>query len=244
MPAAEHPTGNYIYLPAGFPFSSGSAAMPGYEVVSAVFRRPLPWRQGFQAIEQQLAAANRPKQALCGVELRCPAPMTPDGFHEFNKGYRAILEDWNIIHDGVNPVGRTNVSPVLNPPTETLMYGFSYTIENPSAPPTFCGAGGGETLGDGIVREGDTSPEGMKEKAARVMAIMEERLAGLGMKWPQVTMVNVYTANTAADWLAPQLLARIGEDAVHGVHWHLSRPPIIGLDFEMDLRGTLTKYWL
>jgi len=76
------------------------------------------------------------------------------------------------------------------------------------------------------------------------MAIMEERLAGLGMKWPQVTMVNVYTANTAADWLAPQLLARIGEDAVHGVHWHLSRPPIIGLDFEMDLRGTLTKYWL
>lgn len=147
MAAAENPRGGYIYLPAGFPFSSGTAAMPGYEVVNAVFRRPVPWRDGFAAIESQLSAANRPKQALCGVELRCPAPMTPDGFHEFNKGYRVILEDWDIIIDGVNPVGRTNVSPVVNPPGETLMYGFSYTIENANAPRTFCGAGGGETQG-------------------------------------------------------------------------------------------------
>lgn len=244
MSAAENARGGYIYLPAGYPFSSGAAAMPGYEVVNAVFRRPVPWRDGFAAIESQLANANRPKQALCGVELRCPAPMTPDGFHEFNIGYRNILEAWDIIIDGVNPVGRTNVSPVVGTPSETLMYGFSYTIENANAPPTFCGAGGGETLGDGIVAEGDTSPAGMLEKAGRVMDIMEERLFGLGMKWQYVTDVNVYTANTAADWLAPKLLARMGEEAVHGVRWHLSRPPIIGLDFEMDMRGMRTKIWL
>lgn len=218
--------------------------MPGFEVVNAVFRRPVPWRQGFEAIARQLSDANRPKQALCGVELRCPAPMTPDGFHEFNTGYRAILEDWDIIVGDVNPVGRTNVSPVVDPPADTLMYGFSYTVENANAPPTFCGAGGGETNADGIVREGDTSPEGMREKTARVMAIMQERLFGLGMRWQDVTTVNVYTANTQADWLAPELLARMGEEAVHGVHWHLSHPPIIGLDFEMDLRGTRTKLWL
>ena len=57
-------------------------------------------------MERRFEAEGRPKQALCGVELRCPAPMTPDGFHEFNIGYRAILEDWDIIIDGVNPVGR------------------------------------------------------------------------------------------------------------------------------------------
>ena len=244
MKAIENAKGGYIYLPAGYPFSSGAAAMPGYEVVKAVFRRPVPWRKGFDAIEQQLAAANRPKQALCGVELRCPVPMSPDGFHEFNTGYRAILEAWDIIQGDVNPVGRTNVSPVLNPPSETLMYGFSYTIENADAPPTFCGAGGGETQGDGVVREGDISPEGMRAKAARVMEIMEARLAGLGMKWPDVTTVNVYTASTNAEWLAPQLLSRMGPDAVHGVHWYLSRPPVIGLDFEMDLRGNRTKLWL
>jgi hypothetical protein len=244
MNSVENVKGGYIYLPAGYPFSSGAAAMPGYEVVNAVFRRPVPWRAGFDAIERQLAAADRPKQALCGVELRCPAPMTPDGFHEFNTGYRGILEDWDIIQGDVNPVGRTNVAPVLNPPAETLMYGFSYTVENKDAPPTFCGAGGGENDEQGVVREGDTSPDGMRAKAAQVMAIMEARLAGLGMRWEQVTSVNVYTANTSAEWLAPELLARMGEDAVHGIHWHLSRPPIIGLDFEMDLRGTMTKLWL
>lgn len=244
MSAAENSKGGYIYLPAGYPFSSGAAAMPGFEVVSATFRRPVPWREGFEMIERRLAAEKRPKQALCGVELRCPAPMTPDGFHEFNTGYRAILEDWDIIIDGVNPVGRTNVSPVVSPPSETLMYGFSYTVENRNAPPTFCGAGGGETQGDGIVREGDASPDGMRAKAARVMDIMEERLFGLGMQWSDVTAVNVYTASINADWLAPQLLTRMGPEAVHGIHWFLSRPPIIGLDFEMDLRGTRTRHWL
>ncbi|MCA8928834.1 MAG: RidA family protein [Alphaproteobacteria bacterium] len=244
MNAVENPRGGYLYLPAGYPFSSGTAALPGYEVVNAVFRRPVPWREGFAVVDRHLTAAGRPKQALCGVELRCPKPMTPDGFHEFNTGYRAILEDWDIIVDGVNPVGRTNVSPVVNPPSETLMYGFSYTVENADIPRTFCGAGGGETTADGVVREGDTSPDGMREKTARVMAIMEARLAGLGMQWSDVTTVNVYTAVTDAGWLAPQLLSRMGPDAVHGIHWHLSRPPIIGLDFEMDLRGTRTKLWL
>lgn len=244
MNSVENPRGGYIYLPAGYPFSSGAAAMPGHEVVNAVFRRPLPWRQGFDAIERRLAAGKRPKQALCGIELRCPAPMTPEGFHEFNTGYRAVLEDWDIILGDVNPVGRTNVSPVVDPPSETLMYGFSYTVENRDAPPTFAGAGGGETIEGGIVREGDTSPEGMREKAARVMAIMEARLAGLGMRWEDVTTVNVYTAVTDAGWLAPQLLARMGPDAAHGIHWYLARPPVIGLDFEMDLRGNRQRIWL
>lgn len=244
MSAAENSKGGYIYLPAGYPFSSGAAAMPGYEVVNAVFRTPVPWRAGFAAIERLLETVGRPKQALCGVELRCPAPMTPDGFHEFNKGYRAILEDWDIIIDGVNPVGRTNVSPMVSPPSETLMYGFSYTVENSAAPPTFCGAGGGETLGDSIVHEGDSSSYGMRKKAARVMDIMEERLSSLGMQWKNVTTVNVYTASTNADWLAPQLLSRMGAEAAHGIHWYLSRPPIVGLDFEMDLRGTRTRRWL
>ena len=50
MTAVENARGGYIYLPAGFPFSSGAAAMPGYEVVQAVFRRPIPWRDGFDAM--------------------------------------------------------------------------------------------------------------------------------------------------------------------------------------------------
>ena len=244
MQALENAQGGYIYLPAGFPFSSGAAAMSGFEVVHAVFRRPVLWRDGFAAMEKLFVSEERPKQALCGVELRCPAPMTPDGFHEFNIGYRAILEDWDIIIDGVNPVGRTNVSPVQNPPSETLMYGFSYTVENAAAEPSFCGAGGGETTDDGIVAEGDMSVDGMRAKACRVMDIMEARLSGLGMTWEQVTDVNVYTAAENGDWLTSELMPRMGADAYHGIRWYLSRPPIIGLDFEMDLRGVRRKIWL
>jgi hypothetical protein len=29
----------------------------------------------------------------------------------------------------------------------------------------------------------------------------------------------------------------MGASAVHGLHWFYSRPPIVGLEFEMDLRG-------
>ena len=86
-----------------------------------IFRRPIPWRDGFDAMVKLFDTEGRPKQSLCGVELRCPAPMTSDGFHEFNIGYRNVLEEWDIIIDGVNPVGRTNVSPVLNQPSETLL---------------------------------------------------------------------------------------------------------------------------
>ena len=42
----------------------------------------------------------------------------------------------------------------------------------------------------------------------------------------------------------PELLPHMGEDAAHGIRWYLSRPPIIGLDFEMDLRGYRRKFWL
>ena len=28
-----------------------------------------------------------------------------------------------------------------------------------------------------------------------------------------------------------------GAAAIHGVHWYPSRPPIRGLDYEMDMRG-------
>ena len=45
------------------------------------------------------------------------------------------------------------------------------------------------------------------------------------------------TAAENGDWLAAELLPHMGEYAAHGIRWYLSRPPIIGLDFEMDLRG-------
>ena len=40
------------------------------------------------------------------------------GFIEFNQGYRTILEEWDLLLDGINPVARTNVAPAVAPPAE------------------------------------------------------------------------------------------------------------------------------
>jgi hypothetical protein len=41
--------------------------------------------------------------------------------------------------------------------------------------------------------------------------------------------------------LPETILGRVGPAAVHGVRWYYSRPPIEGIEFEMDVRGVGTE---
>jgi len=249
-PLTAHPAGRYRFLAGVEAFSAGVVAEPGHEIVHATLQAPVPYRDGFALIERHLAERGRPRQALCAIELRSPAPFTFEGFAEFNRGYRAILEDWKIPVDGVNPVARTNVAPVVGPPPEPSLYAFSYTVSSTAeGAPTFVVAGSGELREgargpEGIVRRGDTSPAAMAEKAAHVMATQASRLAALGGTWAQVTAVDVYTALPIHGFLASGILERVGPAAIHGVTWHLSRPPIQGLEYEMDMRGVRQEIWL
>ena len=127
MSLTDHPEGNYRFLPGIAPYSCGAVSAPGFEVVHAVLQRPLPYRAGFERIAAHLAAAGRPKAALCGVELRSPALFSFPGFAAFNGEYAAILKEWGLFVNGLNPVARTNVAPVVHPPGEPALYGFSYT---------------------------------------------------------------------------------------------------------------------
>ena len=88
-----------------------------------------------------------------------------------------------------------------------------------------------------IVRKGETSPDAMKEKARFVMNIMGERLRGLGGDWSRVTVLDVYTAHPIHSFLMDELLNPAGPAAIHGVRWFPSRPPVEGLEFELDMRG-------
>lgn len=108
--------GGYRFLPGIAPFSSGAVAMPGFEVVHATLRAPMPWRDGFALIDRHLREQSRPRGALCAIELRSPAPFSFGGFDEFNAGYQALLKDWNLLVDGENPIARTNVAPVVGAP--------------------------------------------------------------------------------------------------------------------------------
>jgi hypothetical protein len=243
------PNGSYRFLPGIPAFSSGVVAAPGWEIVRVTLASPLPWREGFERIERHLREQNRPRGALCGIELRSPAPFTFEGFARFNDGYRALLGQWSILVDGDNPIPRTNVAPVAAAPAEPSLYAFDYTVPGTTPAPTFVVAGASEmedrTRGaDGIVRHGETSPDALREKARFVMGIMEERMRALGAAWSRVTTIDVYTAHAIHDLVVDEILRRAGDAAIHGVRWFPSRPPIQGLEFEADLRSLRREFIL
>ena len=238
--------GNYSFLKGIAPYSAGAMAAPGYQIVRARFRKPVALRAGFDAVDQHLKAAGRPRQALCGMELRSPRPFTFQGFADFNAGYVDVLKSWKILQDGLNPVARTNVAPEVDPPREPLLYGFSYTIASKEAGRTFVVAGAGE-LPEGsldphdVVRRGETVPAAIAEKCRYVMGLMTGRLHGLGAEWGEVTSTDVFTVHPIHALLEREILKPMGSAARHGIVWHYARPPIISIEYEMDLHGARTE---
>ncbi len=234
--------GGYRYVRGRFQYSGGVAAEPGFAIERARFARPVPMVEGFAAIEAHLAALGRPTTAFCACELRSPAPFTDQGFIAFNRVYVGTLERWGIFRDEENPVARSNVCPEIDPPPAPSFAAFCYTVPAPAgARPSFVIAGSGEAPeGPGdyaarIIRRGDTSPEAMAEKARYVLGAMEARMAALGVGWAEATATQVYTVHDLHPFLADQIVARGA--AADGLTWHYARPPVVGLDYEMDVRG-------
>ena len=234
--------GGYRYIPAVFQYSGGVAAEPGFEIERARFMKPLPLAEAFTAIESHLASIGRPTTAFAQCELRSPAPFTDQGFVDFNKHYVGTLERWGIYNDGVNPVARTNVCPMYDAPAEPSLLAFSYTVPvTNTRRRTFTLSGGGDAH-DGsqpyrerIVRSGDTSPEGLREKVVFVIEEMERRLKALGFGWQDAVTTQAYTVQNIGH-LVGEELGRRGAIA-GGLVWYYVRPPVIGLEYEMDVRG-------
>lgn len=234
--------GGYRFIKAVFQYSGGVAAEPGFEIVRARLARPLALAQGFAAAEAHLKSVGRPLTAFCACELRSPAPFTEQGFLDFNKLYAATLERWGVYRDGVNPVARTNVCPAFEPPAEPSLYAFSYTVPaQAGARRSFIVAGGGEApegkpnYRDFIVRRGDASLEGLREKVRFVMGEMERRLAALGFSWKDAISTQAYTVRDIGPLVEAEIVRRGA--AAGGLAWHFTRPPIVDLDYEMDVRG-------
>lgn len=237
--------GGYRYIKAVFQYSGGVAAESGYEIERARFMMPLPLAEAFAAVEAHLKALNRPTMAFAQCELRSPAPFTDQGFYDFNKLYVSTLARWGIYKEGdplLNPVARTNVCPMYDQPAGASMYAFSYTVPAPdSRRRTFVIAGGGDakesgpSFRDRIVRLGDTSPEGLREKVLFVIAEMERRMKLLGVDWKDAVTTQVYTVQNIGH-LVGELLAARGA-AEGGIVWNYARPPVVDLEFEMDVRG-------
>jgi hypothetical protein len=247
MTARSHPLGEYRYVPGIEPYSGGVLASAGFEIRHIELRVGRPWRDGLDLARELLAERGLEPTALCAVELRCPRPHTFEGFIEFNTEYRALLRSWGLLVGEDNPVARTNVAPVQDPPSGTELVGFSIVTPSTDAdagPPSFVIAGAGD-----LVDQADLRPEAIvaadggdsaawAARIGQVMSEMETRMGALGVGWADVTDIDVYCASSQwADLAREAVLQRAGRASAVGMRWFVAHPPITGLSFEMDVRG-------
>jgi hypothetical protein len=236
-------TGGYRYIPGAFQYSGGVAAQPGFEIERVILRSPLPMGEGFRRVEAHLGSIGRPLTTLCACELRSPAQFSEVAFTAFNRRYCDMLARWGIydLEKEINPVARSNVCPQITPPVEPCLYAFSYTVPASSKSVAFVVSGSGEvpegkgSYGNFIVRRGETSADAMAEKARSVLDEMERRMNLLGFSWRDTTSTQIYTIRDIFPFLGSDIVARCA--ASNGVCWHLARPPIVDLEYEMDCRS-------
>ncbi len=239
--------GGYRYVPGPFQFSGGVAAQPGFTLERVRFASPVPILAGFERIKKHLNSVGRPLTAFAACELRSRAPFTESEFISFNRVYVQTLERWGIFANDKNPVARSNVCPEINPPDEPCFEAFTYTVKSDRTGqrPNFVIAGGAEVIPGAksyegnVVRAGDTSPDAMREKAVHVLGLMEQRMNVLGVSWEQATTTQLYTVYDIHPFLGDVMVSRGALPA--GLTWYYARPPVQGLDFEMDVRGTAVE---
>ena len=238
--------GGYRYVRGPFQYSGGVAAETGYGIERVRFANPVPVQEGFRRIEAYLDTVGRPYTSFCACELRSPAPFTEQEFIDFNRIYVGTLERWGIFKDDENPVARSNVCPQIKPPAEPCFEAFCHTVERPASTSgagykSFVIAGSGEAqespgqYRDKTIRYGETSAEAMREKAIFVLSQMESRMSALGFGWSDATTTQVYTVHDLYPFLADEIVSRGAMKA--GLTWFFARPPVQGLEYEMDLRG-------
>ena len=243
--AIDFAAGGYRFIPAVFQYSGGIAALPGYHVKRVRFRAPIPLSKGFAEIEHFIKQAGRPLTSLCACELRSPAQFSEEGFRAFNQHYVVTLQKWGLFDGKVNPVARSNVCPEITPPPEPSFHAFSFIAAgaDPARSFVIAGAGdareGGATYSDRIIRHGETGADAMREKARHVLGEMESRMQALGFDWSNTTATQVYTVHDLYPFLADEIVRRGAAHA--GLTWHYARPPVRGLEYEMDCRAVGTE---
>ena len=234
--------GGYSFLRGGSAYSAGVAAAPGFTIEHVRLARTVPLMAGFALVEEHVRAAGRPLAALCAIALRSPEPFSFAGFKEFNAVYAGVLKSWELMVDGINPVARTNVAPAVDPPSEPSLYSFAYTVPAEELPlplwwrapascprvrparTTWCAAG----------RRHQTR---WLPRRAVCWAWWKDACAAWVRAGTRSPATNIYTVHDVNALLAAEVLPHIGPAGQHGVTWHYTRPPIISIEYEMDLFG-------
>jgi len=239
--------GGYWFQPGLSFLSFAARAADGYEIVRATFRSLRPFARGMDDIEAYLRAAGRPIQALCGLEIRSADTSAGVGmpFMAFNGLYRQRLTAAGLMVDGASPITRVCVSaPNVS---EHSIYAFTYTVPlaetRPTAPATFMTCAFPDVINittskPQMVAKGDTSLTGLRKKMAAVLGAVDDSLQKLETRWANVTGVQLYSVYDVQPLYEEFLGPRLGEVARRGIEWYVAKPPALGNDLEIAVRGT------
>jgi hypothetical protein len=228
-------------LPAIEAYSGGVMADDRHHIVRLRLRDSAPLEEGMGIARRLLDQVfGRPPAALCGVELRSPRPVGFGGFAQFNRSYVSLLQRLGLLIGSVNPIARTNVVPVFDPPPDPSLTAFSFTVRRSSGDPagSFITSGAAEIAGlspELIVRRGEHHAAALREKAAFTLGRIRRRIIDLGGRPDAITAVNVYTAHTVDPEIRDAVFRESGDPAC--VRWHAAMPPIQDLEFEVDVRS-------
>jgi hypothetical protein len=234
----ENEPGGYRVLPAGQVFCGGVIPVEGHEIVHVLFSPWVPLASAWGVIEAHLKREGRPIQALCGMELRIPEQLTPEGFRAFNAPYIEELRKRDLIIGTYSAVCRTNVAPASDAPTRPMVHAFSYCARSGTANRTFCLSGTADIDARGnIVAGDDVSPTGMRKRLQHCVDVLTERLAQLEVAWIDATHIDLCVVRDIDEMLGSLVVPGLQGSAARGVRVHHARPPIIGAEVELECRG-------
>ena len=163
----------------------------------------------------------------------------------------APWKEWGI-YDGknrINPVARSNVCPEMAAPAEPSFYAFAFTERVEAGPPGFVIAGSGEAREGGAVyrertvRYSETSADAMRERRATCWA-----KCSAGSSWWVSTLgryqrqPGLYRAQSLP--ISGRRDRRPRRGHASGLTWHYCRPPVRGLEYEMDCRAVAAEHFV
>ena len=133
-----NPRGNFHFTKGSPFYASAVLADPGFEIVRAIFEKPVPLNAGFDS-----DPARTPKlwKALAGavrhgIAGAAPYPNRPS-FMDFNSNYVDRLKSLDLLVDGLVPITRANLAVNDRSVSEQCVYAFLYTVPSKTNRMTF-----------------------------------------------------------------------------------------------------------
>jgi len=234
----DNEAGAYRILPGGSAFCSGVVPYQGYEVVRVVLNPWIPLEHGYRFIEEYMKRVCRPVQAFCGIELRVPVQLRFSDWSTFNVPYLEQLRKWGLLFGEYSGVCRSNIAPATYPPGNTSLCAFSYIAPTSAKGTTFFLSGQADIDPNGQAIAGDDiGPAAMQKRARYVIDTVGTTLAKLGVSWQETTQIALFHVHDIPDLWDSLLLDSLGDALRRGVLVYRARPPIAGLEVELEARA-------